>query len=564
MLNAAAVLASVSATKAASLPFSWALHTAPNPGDDRSEAAPVYAARRAPPARTPLLLLWRAYLLPGWWDATRASRRCDRLRADGGDRRRSHALAGADSGAFLPTPRAAAGSVRCSSAPATAGSTPRWRRAFPSSCCLALNAGAGLYTTFHLPDRSRAAGGVCLRREPSLSPTPGDRRRCCAGLDGLSGAAAAGHERPPTGAAAAMALLLYALAASPYRIGAPGWRCWRRCPCWPAAARRRWPWRQSGRRRGVRAFGVSAGAALDGVDPRRRRAGSARGLGHRRLALARRATAVVRRREPGAPVALVSVAGVAAGAMDAVALASPVGPPSPDGAAGRRGDRLAANLAMAVSDRALIAGAARAGGARGVRLADAQAQRLAAIDWFSMFFFTSCAIRSGSSTRRCSRRSGQPAANVAKLAAGFEARLSALELVLAPRATLAWLWLVRWRTGRHREPCGRAWCCPPGGGTVLAAVDDAVVAAARLRAQSPSLGGAGGRAGAGADLHRRTRAGAIGGGGARASGALACRRARRSVEPRLRLRLAAIAIVATATGSGRLGARRPGAAADRP
>ena len=47
---------------------------------------------------------------------------------------------------------------------------------------------------------------------------------------------------------------------------------------------------------------------------------------------------------------------------------------------------------------------------------------------------------------------------------------------MALAGTLAWLWLVRWRTGRHRHPLWKSLVLPAGGVThVLAAADDAVL-----------------------------------------------------------------------------------------
>ena len=113
----------------------------------------------------------------------------------------------------------------------------------------------------------------------------------------------------------------------------------------------------------------------------------------------------------------------------------------------------------------------------------------AAIDWFSVFFFT-IAVATGW-VFYVAMQTGMPAklaANVAKLSPGFEPRLLAARPSLLRRApdTLAWLWLVRWRTGRNRHPLWKSLVLPAGGvSAVLAAGDDAVAAAARLRAQLP-------------------------------------------------------------------------------
>ena len=73
-------------------------------------------------------------------------------------------------------------------------------------------------------------------------------------------------------------------------------------------------------------------------------------------------------------------------------------------------------------------------------------------------------------------------------------------------ATLAWGWLVRWRTGRHRAAL---WKTPGAAGrrrrAVLAAGDDAVAAGAGLRAQLRAAGARHRRAGRPARLRRRAR-----------------------------------------------------------
>lgn len=88
----------------------------------------------------------------------------------------------------------------------------------------------------------------------------------------------------------------------------------------------------------------------------------------------------------------------------------------------------------------------------------------AAIDWFSVFFFSVWAFAIwGVYLSVYTGFPVQPAKNVARLAAGFTPRFSAIELVLACLATLAWLWLVYWRTGRHRHPLWKSAALPAGG-----------------------------------------------------------------------------------------------------
>ncbi len=125
---------------------------------------------------------------------------------------------------------------------------------------------------------------------------------------------------------------------------------------------------------------------------------------------------------------------------------------------------LVSNLAMAGSDRALMLGLPGMAVLAAFALPTFKRSTAAAIDWLSMFFFSLCAIiiwvvyvavQTGTPAK--------PAANVAKLAPGFEASFSALVLALAVAGTLAWLWLVRWRTGRHREALWKSLVLPAGG-----------------------------------------------------------------------------------------------------
>ena len=89
------------------------------------------------------------------------------------------------------------------------------------------------------------------------------------------------------------------------------------------------------------------------------------------------------------------------------------------------------------------------------------------IDWFTLLFFTGCAlviwviwIAMQTGVPR------QPAANVAKLAPGFEPSFSGLAFAAAMVATLAWIWLVRWRTSAQRAAVWKSLVLPAGGATL--------------------------------------------------------------------------------------------------
>lgn len=88
----------------------------------------------------------------------------------------------------------------------------------------------------------------------------------------------------------------------------------------------------------------------------------------------------------------------------------------------------------------------------------------ALIDWFSLLFFSACAITIW--VIWLSLQTGvpaKPAQNVARLAPGFVASFSLTALVVAVLGTLAWAWLVRWRTGRHPQVIWKSLVLPASG-----------------------------------------------------------------------------------------------------
>ena len=88
----------------------------------------------------------------------------------------------------------------------------------------------------------------------------------------------------------------------------------------------------------------------------------------------------------------------------------------------------------------------------------------ALIDWFTLLFFSGCALIIW--VVWLSMQTGfpaQPAANVARLAPGFEHSLTAVPLVTAVIATLTWAGLVKWRIGRHRTALWKSVVLPAGG-----------------------------------------------------------------------------------------------------
>jgi hypothetical protein len=88
----------------------------------------------------------------------------------------------------------------------------------------------------------------------------------------------------------------------------------------------------------------------------------------------------------------------------------------------------------------------------------------AAIDWFSVFAFSIAAIAVWVIyAAMVTGVPAKPAANIAKLAPGFEARFSLITFAFAAAGTLAWLALVRWRIGRHRAAIWKSLVLPAGG-----------------------------------------------------------------------------------------------------
>ncbi len=128
------------------------------------------------------------------------------------------------------------------------------------------------------------------------------------------------------------------------------------------------------------------------------------------------------------------------------------------------GVALACSFGMGGSDRALLLGLPGLAVLAAFALPTLNRSTTAGIDWFSMILFTLCAgalwviylsVQTGVPAK--------PAANVARLAPGFTAQFSVLALVLALIGTASWLWLLRWRTGRHREALWKSLVLPAGG-----------------------------------------------------------------------------------------------------
>lgn len=125
---------------------------------------------------------------------------------------------------------------------------------------------------------------------------------------------------------------------------------------------------------------------------------------------------------------------------------------------------VAATLVTPAGDRALLLALPSLATLAAFALPTLERSVSALIDWFTLLFFTGCAFIIW--VVWIAMQTGfppQPAANVARLAPGFETGFTFLPFVFATLATLAWAWLVKWRVGRHRAAIWKSLVLPAGG-----------------------------------------------------------------------------------------------------
>jgi len=128
------------------------------------------------------------------------------------------------------------------------------------------------------------------------------------------------------------------------------------------------------------------------------------------------------------------------------------------------GVSLAACVAMGGSERALMLGLPPLAVLAAFALPTLQRSTAAAIDWFSVFFFSIGALTIW--VIYVSMQTGvpaKPAANIARLAPGYPPSFSLIALLLAIAGSAAWLWLVHWRTRRSRHPLWKSMVLPASG-----------------------------------------------------------------------------------------------------
>ena len=88
----------------------------------------------------------------------------------------------------------------------------------------------------------------------------------------------------------------------------------------------------------------------------------------------------------------------------------------------------------------------------------------ALIDWFTLLFFSGCAIFAWLAW--IALQTGWPPKihhNVIRLVPGYEPAVGVLALAAGLAVTIAWIWLVRWRIGRHRPVIWKSLVLPASG-----------------------------------------------------------------------------------------------------
>jgi 4-amino-4-deoxy-L-arabinose transferase-like glycosyltransferase len=128
---------------------------------------------------------------------------------------------------------------------------------------------------------------------------------------------------------------------------------------------------------------------------------------------------------------------------------------------------IGSTLTTGSPDRTLLLGLPAMAALAAFALPTLKRQVASLIDWFTLLFFSGCgfiiwvvwiAMQTGYPS--------QPAANVARLAPGFEPHFSTLAFAFALAATLVWAWLVKWRVGRHRAAIWKSLVLPAGGASL--------------------------------------------------------------------------------------------------
>lgn len=125
---------------------------------------------------------------------------------------------------------------------------------------------------------------------------------------------------------------------------------------------------------------------------------------------------------------------------------------------------LATTFTTAAQDRALLLALPAFAALAAFALPTLGRSVAALVDWFTLLFFTGCAVVIW--VHWVGMQTGvpaTPAANIARQVPGFTASFSWIAFGVALAATGAWAWLVRWRVGRYRHAIWKSLVLPASG-----------------------------------------------------------------------------------------------------
>ena len=121
-------------------------------------------------------------------------------------------------------------------------------------------------------------------------------------------------------------------------------------------------------------------------------------------------------------------------------------------------------VAMGGNDRALMLALPALAILAAFALPTLQRSSSAAIDWFSVFFFSAMAVVLWLIYTSFQLGWPQaPALSAARYAPDYRSHFSVWPLAMAVAGSVAWLWLVRWRTSRHQKALWKSLVLPAGG-----------------------------------------------------------------------------------------------------
>jgi len=128
---------------------------------------------------------------------------------------------------------------------------------------------------------------------------------------------------------------------------------------------------------------------------------------------------------------------------------------------------IAATLTTEASDRSLLLSLPPLAALAAFALPTLKRSVASLIDWFTLLFFSGCAVIIW--VVWIAMQTGiprQPAANVARLAPGFDPSFDWFPFLAALAATFAWTWLVKWRASANRSAIWKSLVLPAGGTTL--------------------------------------------------------------------------------------------------